>query len=88
MCTAVNFSNRILYAAFLRLIVAFKISGLKGQEEKDALHYVDYNQDTTAASACAKDFEGVFEIRDRRVLEECLRVSREQTVNVSNGVVR
>ncbi|KAF7195244.1 Phenylacetate 2-hydroxylase [Pseudocercospora fuligena] len=86
MCTAVNFSNRILYAIFLRLIVSFKIR--HGKDGSPCTDYVEYNRDTTAATACAKDFNAVFEVRDQKAFEDCMRTSAESTKNVTNGIMR
>ncbi|KUJ16402.1 cytochrome P450 [Mollisia scopiformis] len=81
MCTAVNFSNRILYAIFLRLIVSFEIIGSK--EDPPETHYIDYNRNTTAASAIPKDFKARFVPRDVGILEECLRKSQETEVDLA-----
>ena len=86
MCTAVNFSNRVLYVIFLRLLVSFRIK--QSSTEPPCLHFVDYNRDTTAQSAIPKDFEAVFEVRDQDVLDACLKRSTENTQAVSNGIVR
>lgn len=87
MCTAVNFSNRILYAVFVRLIVSFQIR--QSDEAPPNLHYVDYNADTTAQSACPKDFKAHFELRgDRATLDACLARSEEDMRDVTNGMVK
>lgn len=62
MCTAVNFSNRILYSTFLRLIACYEIIG--SATDPPCTHYVDYNRDTTAAAAIPGDFKARFRIRD------------------------
>lgn len=87
MCTAVNFSNRILYAVFLRLIVSFRIR--QSETEPPNLHYVDYNADTTAQSACPKDFKAYFELRGgRETLDACLARSEKDSRDVTNGMVK
>ncbi|KUI72000.1 Phenylacetate 2-hydroxylase [Cytospora mali] len=86
MCTAVNFSNRILYAIFLRLIVSFKIR--QSDNEPPNLHYIDYNCDTTAQGAIAKDFKAYFELRDREAFDACMKQSEENTRDVTNGMVK
>lgn len=86
MCTAVNFSNRILYAIFLRLIVTFKIR--QNDAEPPSLHYVNYNCDTTAQGAIPKDFKAYFELRDREAYDSCARQSEENTRDVTNGMVK
>lgn len=86
MCTAVNFSNRILYVIFLRLIVSFKIK--QSESKPPCLHFVHYNRDTTAQSAIPKDFEAVFEVRDQSIFDACMERSAQNTRNVTNGIVR
>jgi phenylacetate 2-hydroxylase len=88
MCTAINFSNRILYAIFLRLIVSFKIKPASDPSKHPCLHFVDYNRNTTAQSAIPKDFEAVFEVRDQAIFDACMERSAENTRNVTNGIVR
>jgi phenylacetate 2-hydroxylase len=85
-CTAINFSNRILYAIFLRLIVSFKIR--QSGTDPPNLHFVDYNRNTMAQSAIPRDFKALFEPRDSEVLEECLRRSEQATVEVTNGILK
>jgi phenylacetate 2-hydroxylase len=82
MCTAVNFSNRILYAIFLRLIISFKVTG--SDTAPPPTHYVNYNRDTTAASAIPKEFKAKFAPRDSNVLEKCISKSREATTDSSS----
>ncbi|KXT18666.1 hypothetical protein AC579_2666 [Pseudocercospora musae] len=86
MCTAVHFSNRILYAIFLRLIVSFKIR--PGKDGPPCTDYIGYNRDTTAATACAKDFSAIFEVRDQGTFDICMQTSAESTKYVTNGIVR
>ncbi|OKL55956.1 hypothetical protein UA08_08651 [Talaromyces atroroseus] len=88
MCTAINFSNRILYAIFLRLIVSFKIEQGSEPSKQPNLHFVDYNRNTTAQSAIPKDFEAFFEVRDQDIFDACMERSAENTRNVTNGIVR
>lgn len=86
MCTAVNFSNRILYAVFLRLIVSFKIR--QSETEPPNLHYVDYNENTAAQSACPKGYKAYFELRDRSTFDACMAQSERNTRDVTNGMVK
>ncbi|ROV93505.1 hypothetical protein VSDG_06805 [Cytospora chrysosperma] len=86
MCTAVNFSNRILYAIFLRLIVTFEIR--QSDTEPPNLHYIDYNCDTTAQGAIPRDFKAYFKLRDREAFDACMKQSEENTRDVTNGIVR
>lgn len=81
MCTAVNFSNRILYAIFLRLILSFKIVG--SEDSPPETHYINYNRNTKAASAISKDFKARFVPRDIDILDECLRKSGETGVELA-----
>jgi phenylacetate 2-hydroxylase len=82
MCTAVNLSNRILYAIFFRSILSFKIT--ESSSAPPPTHYVDYNRDTTAASAIPKDFKLKFIARNPDVLDECIRRSQEATIEFDN----
>lgn len=86
MCTAVNFSNRILYAVFLRLIVSFRVR--QSETAPPNLHYVDYNADTTAQSACPKEFTAYFELRDRATFDACMAQSEKRAEDATNGMVR
>lgn len=76
MCTAVNFSNRVLYAIFARLIISFKMK--EGKVLPANTDYIDYKRDSTASNAVASDFNVVFEPRDKAVLHRCFEHSREQ----------
>lgn len=82
MCTAVNFSNKILYGTFFRLILSFKITASKTSPPDT--HYVKYNRDSTATNALAKDFKAKFAPRDMASLEECLRQSAEATKDLGS----
>lgn len=77
MCTAVNFSNRVLYAVLLRLISSFKIRS--GKEMPPNVDFIDYKDDPAAANAVASDFKIVCEPRGGDVLGRCLRKTREQS---------
>lgn len=77
MCTAVNFSNRVLYAIFARLIISFKLK--EGKVLPANTHYIDYKRDSTASNAVASDFNVIFEPRDETVLHRCFEHSREQS---------
>ncbi|KAJ9150922.1 Amino acid permease [Pleurostoma richardsiae] len=86
VCTAVNFSNRILYSIFVRLIVTFKIR--QSEAEKPSIDHVAYNRNTAAQSAIPKDFKAFFELRDRCSFEACMERSRKNTEDVTNGMIR
>lgn len=71
MCTAVNFSNRVLYGLFVRLIVSFKITGSKDMPANT--DHLDYKLDPAASNALPKDFKVKFTPRDQGALEACLK---------------
>ncbi|PYH93380.1 cytochrome P450 [Aspergillus ellipticus CBS 707.79] len=80
MCTAVNFSNRVLYAIFLRLIVSFKM--VESELLPPNTHYIDYKRDQTASNAIPSDFKVRFVPRDEGALERCLERSREMCAGI------
>lgn len=84
MCTAVNFSNRILYASFLRLMVSFCIT--ESPTARPCTHFIDYNENTAAQAAIPKDFRAHFKIRDAEALEKSLQTSKQATEEVTDGV--
>lgn len=69
-CTAINFSNRLLYAIFLRLIVSFEIH--QSDLEPPNTDRINYNPNTAAQTAIPKDFKAYFGVRDKGVLSACL----------------
>lgn len=70
MCTAVNFSNRVLYALYVRLVLSFRISESKmSPAETD---YIKYKQDPSAANAIPSSFKVELTPRDDGSLECCL----------------
>lgn len=81
MCTAVNFSNRILYSIFFRLILSFRI--IESKVAPVTTHYVNYNRDTTAQGAIPRDFEVNFAPRDEGVLQSCLEKSKGDTAELA-----
>lgn len=83
MCTAVNFSNRVLYAIFLRLIVSFRIS--ESDKMPANTHYVQYKRDPAASNAIASDFKVKFEPRDVAALERCLVQSQDNVSGLVDG---
>ncbi|KAK4544295.1 hypothetical protein LTR36_004505 [Oleoguttula mirabilis] len=85
-CTAINFSNRILYATFVRLITTFRIR--QSEKQPPCLHYIDYNCDTSVTVACPKDFKASFQLRDRKTFDASLARSQEKTISVTNGIVK
>jgi phenylacetate 2-hydroxylase len=79
-CTAVNFSNRVLYAIFLRLIVAFVIE--PSNEMPANTHYIDYKKDPAAANAVPADFKVKLTPRDGQFLER--RFGRSEELSMSS----
>ncbi|GKZ72751.1 hypothetical protein AnigIFM60653_011876 [Aspergillus niger] len=75
MCTAVNFSNRVLYATILRLIVSFRM--VEEEECPPNTHYVHYKRDPTASNAIASDFKVRFIPRDENALQRMFERSQE-----------
>ncbi|KAJ5570332.1 cytochrome P450 [Penicillium hispanicum] len=74
MCTAVNFSNRVLYSAILRLIVSFKIT--ESREMPPNTDYVQYKSDPTASNAIPSDFKVRITPRDESFLKRCFENSK------------
>lgn len=86
MCTAVNFSNRVLYAMFVRLIVSFKIS--RGQTMPAETDYIKYKADPSASNAIPSDFNVHLEVRDKQALERCFGCSQENVGDLVSGEAR
>ncbi|KAL1859421.1 hypothetical protein Plec18170_002537 [Paecilomyces lecythidis] len=82
MCTAVNFSNRVLYAIFLRLIVAFDVRESKISPPN--IHYIDYKRDPAEANAIPCDFNVRFTPRNEKVLRGVLDRLKAQSVCVES----
>lgn len=76
MCTAVNFANRLLYATFVRTIVAFRVS--EGVSAKPNIHYIDYKDDPAAANAIPSPFNVRLVPRDQDILDACLKDSNDR----------
>lgn len=83
MCTAFNFSNRVLYALFVRLILSFKMT--ESKEMPPNTHYIDYKKDPTASNAIPSAFKTRFIPRDRAVLEQCLKQSEDSLTDFVTG---
>lgn len=84
MCTAVNFSNRILYAMYCRLILSFKISESKSMPAN--IDYIDYKKDPTDSNAIASPFKVKLAARDRDVMERCFEQSQETAAPATEGL--
>lgn len=85
-CTAINFSNRILYSIFFRLILSYNIT--ESKKLPPVIHHIDYNKDTTAQSAIPKDFKARFRVRDQASFDKCMESSAENTSCVTNGMTK
>ncbi|KAL3489963.1 cytochrome P450 [Aspergillus germanicus] len=82
-CTAVNLSNRVLYAIFTRLIVSFHI-----EQSKDMpcnTHYIDYKQNPAASNALPSAFKAKLMARDDSVLRRCLQQSQDGLTEFVTG---
>ncbi|EFW98507.1 amino acid permease [Grosmannia clavigera kw1407] len=88
VCTAVSFSNRILYAAFVRLVVTYRIRQGSTAALQPCTDYVGYNRNTAAQSAIPRDYEATFALRDRVGYEACMARSRDRAQQATNGIVR
>ncbi|TVY43659.1 Phenylacetate 2-hydroxylase [Lachnellula subtilissima] len=85
MCTAVNFSNRVLYALFLRLIISFKMTESKLSPPNT--DYINYKRDSTESTSIASEFKVNFTPRDTAVLEQCLEQAQDELTDLLPGVV-
>jgi phenylacetate 2-hydroxylase len=83
MCTAVNFSNRVLYALFLRLIVSFKFTPSK--ESPAITHYIDYKRDPSESNSIPKEFKVKLTPRDEDALERCVLQTEERLADFNVG---
>jgi phenylacetate 2-hydroxylase len=75
MCTAVNFSNRVLYAVFLRLIVSFQI--MEGKEMPVNTDYIEYKRDAAESNSIPSEFTVKLTPRDPEALKKSLARSEE-----------
>lgn len=83
MCTAVNFSNRVLYAAILRLVVSFHMTA--GRDMPPSTHYTGYKRNPAEATAIPALFETRFVPRDVESLRRCLGGSQERLAGYMTG---
>ncbi|KAL4963089.1 cytochrome P450 [Aspergillus stella-maris] len=74
-CTAVNLSNRVLYAMFARLIASFRIGSSK--DMPCDTHYVRYKENPAASNAIPKAFRVRVSAREGVGLEGFLRGENE-----------
>ncbi|KAL3457161.1 cytochrome P450 [Aspergillus heterothallicus] len=82
-CTAVNLSNRVLYAIFTRLIVSFNIKPSKGMPCNT--HYIDYKQNPAASNALPSAFKVRLAARDDASLRRCLEQSQNLLTEFVTG---
>jgi len=83
MCTAVNFSNRVLYAMLCRLIVSFKMT--EDQSMPANTDYIKYKRSVEEQNAVAADFKVKFQPRDQSMLQECFQQSQENIGDLVSG---
>lgn len=83
MCTAVNFSNRVLYSLFTRLIVSFQIT--ESEEQRANVHYINYKRDPAESNSIASEFRVRMTPRDRGVLQECLERAKDRLGGYNSG---
>ncbi|KAL3471648.1 cytochrome P450 [Aspergillus californicus] len=83
-CTAVNFSNRVLYAMFARLILSFRMT--ESKEMPCNTHHIAYKKDPAASNAIPKDFRVKLIVRDDLVLHRCLKRSQGSFSSVGLGM--
>lgn len=74
-CTAVNLSNRILYAILTRTCLLFKVKGDPNPERKPVFDYINYANDRSAQTYWPKDFGIKLVPRDADILDECIKES-------------
>lgn len=83
MCTAVNFSNRVLYSLFTRLILSFRIT--ESADTPANVHYIDYKRDSAESNAIASEFKVRMVPRDADVLKRCLEQARDRLADFNSG---
>ncbi|KAH7025496.1 phenylacetate 2-hydroxylase [Macrophomina phaseolina] len=81
-CTAIALSNRILYAAFVRLIVHFKFTASK--DAPPTTDYIDFNENRKDASVIPKRYRLKLEERQPR---DALVRNLEQSKSVTSHLV-
>ncbi|KAL4907793.1 hypothetical protein BDW74DRAFT_166430 [Aspergillus multicolor] len=82
-CTAVNFSNRVLYAMFARLILSFKVA--ESKEMPCNTQYINYKESPAASTAIPAEFKVKLVARDKEVLESCLGKAQEGLGDFATG---
>lgn len=83
MCTAVNFSNRVLYALFLRLILSFRLT--ESSTSPAETHYIRYKRDPSESNSIPSSFKVKLTPRDDGSLETCLREAEERLSGIYVG---
>ncbi|GME76465.1 unnamed protein product [Ambrosiozyma monospora] len=73
-CTAVNLSNRILYAGLCRTCLLFKVK--KDPSRLPVVDYIDFAEDRQAQTNWIKEFGMSLEPRDEAMVEMCFSVSK------------
>ncbi|KAI9739059.1 MAG: hypothetical protein M1834_007271 [Cirrosporium novae-zelandiae] len=83
MCTAVNFSNRVLYIVFLRLVLSFKM--VQSSSMPPNVDYMDYNRNFKASNAISKDFKVTFVPREKGGQDMWVRESWKEVRGLDLG---
>lgn len=83
MCTAVNFSNRVLYALYLRLILSFRITESKSSPAET--NYIAYKRDPSESNAMASAFKVKLTPREEQSLDSCLVEAQERLSDFNIG---
>jgi phenylacetate 2-hydroxylase len=77
MCSGQFIASRLLYAALVRLITAFKI--VASDDEPPNTDYIEYNQLKSALVAIPVDFKVKLIPRDGSAIEKVLEQAKERT---------
>ncbi|KAG0678934.1 hypothetical protein C6P40_001454 [Pichia californica] len=72
-CTAINLSNRILYAILTRTCLLFKVHS--NPSLKPTFDYINFAEDRTAQTYWPKNFQIKLEARDESMVTKCLEIS-------------
>ena len=83
MCTAVNFSNRLLYTVFVRTILSFHIK--EGKEVPCDTDRITYKADPAASNAISKPFTVRYVPRDEGKLDAMLAEASQRLSEFVTG---
>jgi phenylacetate 2-hydroxylase len=82
MCAGSHLANRELYAAFVRLIVAFHIDPPKNKKDEPILDCLECNAVPTSLTTDPKPFKVGFRTRDPDQLNRWILESEEKTADL------